>query len=209
MEIDIFLHIIHPWDENKDFARVMVSHTRNSAIRRRTDDSIIHSLQAREEATPRIRAKSTSEDCKVGTGDWLAQTYELSKDFVYIGELSDSPDSSVYVPSTIESGEDDLNYGALVDRADQRDQLSQTSLLITTKTWAYGPEQSWQGHWQYYGWEHSQDLWDLSEYHNWRWLPWYKRFIHQRQMDTADNTSQHHDAHHTYSKAICQSFLRL
>ena len=109
--------------------------------------------------------------CKVGTGDWLAQTLELSKDFIYIGELKDSPDSSVYVPSIIESGEDDSDYGALVDRADQRDQVSETSSSITTQAWAHGPEQSWQGHWQCYEWEHSQDLWDPSEYHNWRWLP--------------------------------------
>ena len=32
--------------------------------------------------------------------------------------------------------------------------------------------------------EHSQDLWNPSEYHNWRWLPEHKRIIHRRQMDT-------------------------
>ena len=26
-------------------------------------------------------------------------------------------------------------------------------------------DNSWQGHWQCYGWEHSQDSWDSSEYH--------------------------------------------
>ena len=59
----------------------------------------------------------------------------------------------------------------------------------------------------------SQDSWDPSEYHNWRLLYCDKRIIHQRQMDTADSTSQHHVAHNIYLKQFvipfcgCQSFI--
>ena len=36
--------------------------------------------------------------------------------------------------------------------------------FINNGSWSQ-TDQSWQGHWQYFGWENSQDLWDPLEYH--------------------------------------------
>ena len=62
-----------------------------------------------------------------------------------------------------------------IDRANKRDQLPQTGSSATTQSWANGSwfqtERLWRGHWQYFGWGRSQDLWNPSEYHNWVWLP--------------------------------------
>ena len=74
------------------------------------------------------------EDCKVGAGDWFARNFELSKDFT-LANYQIHQTAVVYALSTNERDEDDLDYGALIDRADQRDQLSQTVLSITTQSW--------------------------------------------------------------------------
>ena len=42
---------------------------------------------------------------------------------------------------------DDFHYGAFIDRADQRDQVSQTSLSITAQLWSQMPKQPWQTSW--------------------------------------------------------------
>ena len=70
---------------------------------------------------------------------------------LYFGELPDSPDSCCYAPSTIEGDEDDYDCGAFSDRADLRDQLSQTCSSITAESWSQMPHQSWQTS----CWEHS------------------------------------------------------
>ena len=51
------------------------------------------------------------EDCKVGAGDWLAQNFELGKDFI-LANYQDSPDSGVHASSTHESEKDDFDHGA-------------------------------------------------------------------------------------------------
>ena len=75
-----------------------------------------------------------------------------TKHGLYIGELPDSPGSSVLVPSN-ETDSDDFDCGALMDRNDQR-----TSPSNATQSWSCGPRsqmpnQSWQGHWRYDGWD--------------------------------------------------------
>ena len=67
-----------------------------------------------------------------------------------------------HAPSTNEGNEDDFDYGALIDRVYQRDQVSQTSSTITAQAWSYGPTRSWGSGWQYCGWGHSQNLWLLK-----------------------------------------------
>ena len=58
-----------------------------------------------------------------------------------------------------------------------------TRSATTTESWAHGSwsrtNQSWQRHWQHFGWEHSQDLLDPPECHNWRWLPSHIRITHR------------------------------
>ena len=85
------------------------------------------------------------EDRKVGARDLIAQNFELSRDFIYIGDLPDSPDSSVYSPSTNESDMDDFDYGALMDRNDQRAQVSQTQPSAHGSR-SQMQKQSWQVH---------------------------------------------------------------
>ena len=79
------------------------------------------------------------------------QNFELSKDSTTVN-YQNSPDSIQEAPSSNERDEDDLVHEALIDRANPRDQLSQTGSSITPQSWTYGPNQAWQGHWQYYGW---------------------------------------------------------
>ena len=104
-----------------------------------------------------------------------ARAEYLTQQRLWFCEPPDSPDNSEYALSTNESDEDDFDYGAPINRADQRNQLSHTSSSTTTQSQANG---SWSqgdhiraGHWQHYGWGHSQHLEATgcpSEYHNWR-----------------------------------------
>ena len=119
----------------------------------------MHSLQ---NATLNTSANHI-ENCTIGAEDWLEQNIESSKDFT-IGKLPDSPDNSVDATPTNESDEDDVNHGALIDQADQRE-------LIIAQSWTCGPKGSWQSHWQHFGWGHVQDIRDPSGHHNLRWLP--------------------------------------
>ena len=85
---------------------------------------------------------------------------------LYIGELPYLSDSSVCAPSTNEGDEDEptnvTNCPGLVHQPQ-------------TLSWANGSwsqeDQSWQVG-KVFGWRHSQDLWDPSEFHSWRWRPW-------------------------------------
>ena len=83
----------------------------------------------------------------------------------YIGELPDSPDSSVYALSINESDEDDFDYGALVDPADQRD----PDRFISHKNNHGRMDHINHGEviGKMKGGGHSQDLWNPSECHNW------------------------------------------
>ena len=58
--------------------------------------------------------------------------------------------------SSIDSDSEDFDCVALTDRIDQRAQVSQPGSSTTTQSWAHGSwsqtNQSWQGHWQYFGW---------------------------------------------------------
>ena len=107
--------------------------------------SYVHLRRVRKQKLEYLR-KVHVGDCKVGAGDWLAQNSERSKDF-YTGKLPDSPDSGVYAPSTHESDEDDVDCGALIDRADQRDHMSQTGSSIAAQPLMHGQNELWQGHW--------------------------------------------------------------
>ena len=61
-----YLTLHPPRNEDQDVARVMVSlHARNVPIRRRTNGSIIHSLQARQKAKPQRRTKGNSKIAKL------------------------------------------------------------------------------------------------------------------------------------------------
>ena len=49
-----------------------------------------------------------------------------------------------------------------VDRSDQRHHLSQTGSSTTTPVWMFRQNQARQGHWQFYGWGHSQSQGSLT-----------------------------------------------
>ena len=98
-------------------------------------------------------------------------------------ELPDSPDSSLlHQPTNVKRTTSINNLHSSI----QPTWEIAPNQLINRKThsWTNGSwsqtDQSWQGHWQHFGWRHSQDLWEPSEYHNWRWLLWYNRIIHSQ-----------------------------
>ena len=133
--------------------------------------------EASENKTLHICAKHI-EDCKVGIEELLVQNFGQRKDF-------GSFNYQIQFRATIihmESSGDDFDCGAFSYQANYRDQLPQTGSSTTTQSLANGSwsqtDQSWQGHWQNFGWRHSQDLWDPSAYNNWRWRPQHKRIIH-------------------------------
>ena len=105
----------------------------------------------------------------------MARAELRTKERLWFCALPDSPTSLSETPSTTERGEGDFDHGVFIDRANRRDRLLQTGSSTTRQSWANGSlsqtDQSWQGPWEYFDWEHCQDLWDTSEYHNWRWLP--------------------------------------
>ena len=67
------------------------------------------------------------EYCRVGARYWLAQNMELEQD-------STSVNCQIHHFSTNKSDEEVFDYGALIDRADQRDQVYQTKSPITAKS---------------------------------------------------------------------------
>ena len=110
----------------------------------------------------------------------------------------------MFVPHPAKLTPDDFDYGALMDRNGQRAPSSQTHSSTATQSWACGPwsqmpSQSWQGHWQYYGWDiRKTTKWDPSEHHNGRWLLGTKGPF---TGDTADIIVQHHDTHTTFTQS--------
>ena len=70
------------------------------------------------------------EDCKVGATNLIPQNFELNR--LYIGEPPASTDSSVYAPSS-KTESDDFDCGAVIDRNDQRAQLSRTDSSTATQ----------------------------------------------------------------------------
>ena len=105
------------------------------------------------------------------TEEWLVHNFGLRKDF---GSVNSQIHQPVFQSHHHPQREDDFDYGAFSDQGNQRDQLPQTSSSTTTQSWANGSwlqaDQSWQSHCRCNGWRHSQDLWEPSEYHIWRWL---------------------------------------
>ena len=133
--------------------------TTSYPIRRWRDGSNIHRHQKSQKTKPHVRAQSTPNMTKLATKIGPRKNSN-SKKSIWWCEVSDSPDSSEYAPSTNESDADDFDNGAFIDRAtayaNQRNQLPQTDSSATTHSWAngswYQPDPSWQGHWQFYGW---------------------------------------------------------
>ena len=100
------------------------------------------------------------EDCKVGVEDLIEQKFELNTDLTLEHFQIHQPAVFMHHPPTADS--DDLDYESLMDRNDQRAHVSQTSSSTTTQSWACGSwsqtNESWQGHWQYFGLGHSKRL---------------------------------------------------
>ena len=107
-------------------------------------------LQEHQETKPQMRAKSTSAitmlEPKIGS-----VTISNFTQRQWFCELPDSASSEPYA-STSESDSDYFDYGALMDRHDQRDQLFQTGSSVSTESRSQRPNQSWQNH----CWEHPQ-----------------------------------------------------
>ena len=77
-------HFVQAFFDDQDSARVMASTRGISRFGNGpTAESYIHVRP--QKAKPRIRAKNTSKIAKLGReGDWLAQNFELSKDFDFV-----------------------------------------------------------------------------------------------------------------------------
>ena len=124
---------IHGFHDDQDFATVMAS---TRGISRFGDgptaESRIHFRCVRKQNIEYVRRVHSRVE------NWsrrLARAELRTEQRLYFCELSDSLDSSIYAPSINESDEDDFDCGALIDRADQRDQLSQACSSITTQSW--------------------------------------------------------------------------
>ena len=72
------------------------------------------------------------------------------------------PDSASSEPCAASSEDDSDDYGALLERHDQRDQVFQLSSSDSTQTWSQMPKQSWQNR----RWEHWWDGGRDSESHH-------------------------------------------
>ena len=131
------------------------------------------------------RSRLCQSYCKVGTEEWLVHNFGLRKDF---GSVNSQIHQPVFQSHHHPQREDDFDYGAFSDQGNQRDQFPQTSSSTTTQSWANGSwsqaDQSWQSYCRCNGWRHSQDLWEPSEYHIWRWL-----FLTQK--DHSEETDGH------------------
>ena len=123
--------------EEKEFGKVKAA-TRE--VRRRPNVLFFRLLQEQQEATPQIRAKSTSTivllESKIGS----CTISNPNTDCVQFCELPDSASSEPYA-STSESDSEDLVFGALTDWSDQRDLWFQTKSSVTTQSWSQRPNQ--------------------------------------------------------------------
>ena len=157
MAIDI-LHFIHPWHEDQDFARIMAASRHLTRYGERPlAQSYIHFSAVRRQNLEYMRKAHR----RLLT--WCRRLARAERRV----ELPDSPSSSVYAPSTTESDEDDFDYGAVIDRVNQRqvpqprhnhgrmDQINHGKVI-------------------------SQDKRDPSEYDTGRWLPLIKKVTRDR-----------------------------
>ena len=120
-------------------------------------DQWLNLHQTREKAKPRTHAHDTVE--------WLVQNFELSKDFEVRRTavfMHHHPRKVTRMTSIIEySCTNTINVTNCSKQVHPQHNHGRTD---------HGLKQinKWQGHWQYFGWRHSRDLWDPPEYHNWR-----------------------------------------
>ena len=181
MDLEI-LYFVQDWYDDEHFARVMAPSRHLTWF---GDGPVAQSYTC----TRRVRRQNLEFLRKAHRmlQSWNRRTARAelrTEERFWFCELPDSPDSSCYAPSSNGSDEDDFDYGPFIDQANKRDQLPQTGSSTTTQSWATGSRSETNQSWQHFGEGHSQDLWNPSEYHNWRWLPEHKRIIHRRPMDT-------------------------
>ena len=155
------LHFIHPLFEDNGFSRVMVS---QKCLDSAKDQCLNHTFTSGTSESKTSNDKEAQlEDCKVGAGDWLAQNFDLSKDFnVANCQIHQTAEFMPRQPTKV-TRTTLIMEPALIEPTNGTQKVSS----ITTQFWA---NESLQGHLQYYERTHSQD----SGYHNWRWLPWIK-----------------------------------
>ena len=93
---------------------------------------------------------------KAGAAGWLVHTFESNKDCGlknYRTRNRAMVDQPAKVSQMIWIMEPSWIQTISVTKC------SWTSSSVTTQSWSQLPNHSWQGHWQCYGWRHSQDLW--------------------------------------------------
>ena len=115
------LHFIHPWFENKDFARSMVSTREISRFAEGPMAQSCFHVHARLKAKPRIRAQSTSKVAKMLPEIGSRRTSNLAKTSRKRTTRL-SRQQWLCTMQRTNSDEDDFDYGALTDRTGQRDQ---------------------------------------------------------------------------------------
>ena len=151
-------------------------HTRNLEIRWRPIGSILHSLQVRKQNLEYVLRAHRREQ------SWsrrLNRAELRTEQRVCICELPESPKSNSYAPSTDEIDADDFHCGALIDRPDHHDQVTQTGWSIIIQAYSYGPQacsygpkQCWQSRWLNRGLEGSQNSCDQTSYQDSWWQLW-------------------------------------
>ena len=157
MAVEI-LQFTHSWSEHVEFGRVTAATRETSTVcGSPMAESFEYFRRIKKQNLKHVRTAHRH----LQWWNWRlagAENFELIKD---CGELPDSASSEPYA-SIGESDSDDFDDGALMDQSVQRDQLFQTSSLVSTQSWSQSPNQSWQNRW----WEHSQNSWDQTDYHS-------------------------------------------
>ena len=175
---------VQNWSAEKDLATVMPS---SRHLVRFGEEPMAHSyinISRVRRQKPWIHAQSTSKIAML------------------------APKNGPVQKSTNEGDDDDFDYGALIDRADQRDQLPPNKfinhntimgerIMVSNRSIMHGKVIG-----NIMAGDSHKTCGTPSGNHNWRWLPQYKRSSHRRQMDTTDTTGQHHDSHHLYAKQL-------
>ena len=100
----------------------------------------------REAQGPTYSTASVESGSSCTTSNWTKKKF---------CELPDSASSELHA-SNRESDSDDPDYGASMDRDDQRDQVFQTHPCAATQSWSHRPNQSW--HHNFRGIEHTTPL---------------------------------------------------
>ena len=165
---------IHGFHDDQDFATVMAS---TRGISRFGDgptaESRIHFRCVRKQNIEYVRRVHSRVE------NWsrrLARAELRTEQRLYFCELSDSLDSSIMPhQSTKVTRTTSIVEPSLIEPTNVTNCLKHVPPSQHNHGRWYGPNQSWQGHWQFFVWGHSQDSWDPSESHNWRWQAWIKR----------------------------------